>query len=618
MRAYGIFQGGGAKGYAHVGALKAAEALDIEFVRYAGTSAGALIAALAAAGYAADEMLDPDAAPGTRGVLDIDIAELLDRREYERVQRLQERWRLFDKQEERGGGLGKWWRRVKRKNRFLVFLRGAKLALGHVGPALRLYRHFGMTGTDGVVQWLDGLLRDKVPGPGPVTFGQLGMRLRVVAANLRTGEIHVFGGEGDEDAPVAPAVMASACFPLFFRPFRDGDDMFVDGGLVSNLPAWLFDEEREADPSFLPTFGFRLTNDLLVAKDTVTPASFLAFIKRMGQTLQSGARNLEVRRIEDFHGINLRARVGTLSFATVRAKAPELVREGRRSVERYFEEEIGPRDPDFMGRVLRIIVDELVRHYDWAGDRVRASVLLKARDGRHATTVYSAYMDSDPDDRLRVRTSGLGAGAVFRLREPIVIDRDRMPPDAPEVSKYEMKGRPADIRHLYVVPIFENPGDWDEPDALLRGEPFAALVVDRGSEFGSLLLSPDEQDSLAGIGAIVGEEMRGRHMVPGPGGAEEEPSAEARQLSRERLRERTQATGYRDVDSAGALRVSNRKRRTIGASELEQRMATIVLRAGAERQKSPPEPNGSTVPGQATAAAPPGDEPPANEHIRIR
>lgn len=58
MDAFGIFQGGGAKGYAHVGALKAAEQRGIRFVRIAGTSAGAIIAALAAAGYTADELLD--------------------------------------------------------------------------------------------------------------------------------------------------------------------------------------------------------------------------------------------------------------------------------------------------------------------------------------------------------------------------------------------------------------------------------------------------------------------------------------------------------------------------------------------------------------------------------
>jgi len=587
VKAYGIFQGGGAKGYAHVGALKAAEALEIEFVRCAGTSAGALIAALATAGYSADEMLDPEKPLGERGVLDVEIADLLDAREYDHVKRVRAKLKLFGEQDERGAGVGvgRWWRRTKRDNPILVFLRGVKLIIGEIGVASRLRRDFGMTGTERIVDWLDGLLRRKVPGEGPVTFGQLGMRLRVVAANLRTGEVHVFGRAGHEDECVAPAVMASACFPLFFRPFRIRDEMFVDGGLVSNLPAWLFDEEREDDPSFLPTFGFRLINDLLIATEAVTPASFFAFMRRMVQTLQSGARNLEVRRIEDFHGIDLRARVGTLSFDTARSKAAELVREGRLSVEKYFEEEIGPRDPDLMGRVLKLIVDELIRHYDWGGERVRASVILKSRDGRYATTVYSGHMDGDPDDRLRVRTASLGAGTAIRLREPVVIDRDRIAPDALDLSKYEMKARPADIRHMYVLPIFERHAEWDQPDPMLRAEPFAALVIDRETAFGPLLLDPDQQDGLAGLGAIVGEEMRGRQIVPVESDTEEEPSPEERERAAEHQWERERVTGHRDLDAAGAVRVSNRKRRRIGVSDLERRVATLVLRAGAAQKK---------------------------------
>jgi predicted acylesterase/phospholipase RssA len=77
MDAYGIFQGGGAKGYAHVGALKAAEERDIRFTRLAGTSAGAIVASLVAAGYSADELLDPSRPEGERGVLDVDVRTIV-------------------------------------------------------------------------------------------------------------------------------------------------------------------------------------------------------------------------------------------------------------------------------------------------------------------------------------------------------------------------------------------------------------------------------------------------------------------------------------------------------------------------------------------------------------
>ncbi len=173
----------------------------------------------------------------------------------------------------------------------MVWARRAKFATLEARTLWILSRDFGLVGTERLVSWLDGLLRAKRPGEGPVTFGELGNTLRVVAANLRTGTVREFGVEGDEGLAVAPAVVASACFPLFFRPFRLEEEMFLDGGLVSNLPAWLFDREREDDTSFLPTIGLRLLDDTLVASPGEVPSSLLVFLKRMGQTLQSGARN---------------------------------------------------------------------------------------------------------------------------------------------------------------------------------------------------------------------------------------------------------------------------------------------------------------------------------------
>lgn len=45
---------------AHIAALKQAEVLGIEFVGVAGASAGSIVAALAAAGYTADELFHPN------------------------------------------------------------------------------------------------------------------------------------------------------------------------------------------------------------------------------------------------------------------------------------------------------------------------------------------------------------------------------------------------------------------------------------------------------------------------------------------------------------------------------------------------------------------------------
>jgi len=57
-RAFVAFAGGGAKGVVHVGALKALEERDVELKGLAGTSAGAIVAALVAAGFRSDDLID--------------------------------------------------------------------------------------------------------------------------------------------------------------------------------------------------------------------------------------------------------------------------------------------------------------------------------------------------------------------------------------------------------------------------------------------------------------------------------------------------------------------------------------------------------------------------------
>src|SRR5687768_16409989 len=53
---YGVFEGGGVRGTALVGAVAAAEELNFTFRAVAGSSAGAIVASLIAAGYGAQEI----------------------------------------------------------------------------------------------------------------------------------------------------------------------------------------------------------------------------------------------------------------------------------------------------------------------------------------------------------------------------------------------------------------------------------------------------------------------------------------------------------------------------------------------------------------------------------
>ncbi|HEX7057326.1 MAG TPA: patatin-like phospholipase family protein, partial [Bacilli bacterium] len=58
MKAHAVFEGGGVKAIALVGALQAAEERAIRLEKVAGTSSGAIIASLVAAGFTGEEMKD--------------------------------------------------------------------------------------------------------------------------------------------------------------------------------------------------------------------------------------------------------------------------------------------------------------------------------------------------------------------------------------------------------------------------------------------------------------------------------------------------------------------------------------------------------------------------------
>ena len=80
-----VLSGGGAKGIAHIGVIKALEEHDIPIDYVAGTSMGAIIGGLYAAGYTTDEMisliLSPEFVNWSTGRIDPNLTYLFARQE---------------------------------------------------------------------------------------------------------------------------------------------------------------------------------------------------------------------------------------------------------------------------------------------------------------------------------------------------------------------------------------------------------------------------------------------------------------------------------------------------------------------------------------------------------
>jgi NTE family protein len=215
-----VCEGGGVRGIGLVGAVDALAAAGYRFPRVAGTSAGAIVAALVAALQAAGE-------PLTR------LAEIM---------------RTID------------YRKLLDRN-----------LIGHVpliGGGLSLLVSDGVYRGAYLEQLLAGLLGDL----GVRTFGdlrtgeepeQFAWSLVVAASDLSRRQLVRIPWDLDsygidpDDFSVARAVHASSAIPYIFEPVRVSGATWVDGGLLSNFPVELFD--RPGGQSRWPTFGIRLS-----------------------------------------------------------------------------------------------------------------------------------------------------------------------------------------------------------------------------------------------------------------------------------------------------------------------------------------------------------------------
>ncbi|WCK53161.1 patatin-like phospholipase family protein [Aneurinibacillus sp. Ricciae_BoGa-3] len=207
-----VFEGGGVKGIAFAGAVCEFEKRGYSWNRVAGTSAGAIIAALLAAGYTG-----------------VELSELMKEFQYHRLQARQ----------------------------------GVSLFFPILGSWIKLWIQKGFNTGDYLLNWMDKRLKEK----GVHTFADLPAdRLKITASDITDGRLLVLPDDAGrigikpQSFPVSLAVRMSASLPFYLQPVivKNGKRPIyvVDGGLLSNFPLWIFTENKT---SLYPTIGFRLS-----------------------------------------------------------------------------------------------------------------------------------------------------------------------------------------------------------------------------------------------------------------------------------------------------------------------------------------------------------------------
>ena len=213
-----VLEGGGVKGIGLIGAFEKLHAKGYRPRRVAGTSAGAIVGSLLAAGMPVETLLAT--------------------------------MRSLDYKKFRDEGF------VDR--------------LGKIGKTASLVLEQGIYEGDFLRDWL----ADELERLGVRTFADLKVtepwaeklppeqryKLVVVASDITGGRLarlpwdySRYGLDAD-DQLVADAVRASMSIPFFFEPVKLGGHMLVDGGMLSNFPIGLFDNTPD-----WPTFGIKLS-----------------------------------------------------------------------------------------------------------------------------------------------------------------------------------------------------------------------------------------------------------------------------------------------------------------------------------------------------------------------
>lgn len=216
-----VFEGGGVKGIAYVGALEVLEKEKIlsKIKRVAGTSAGAMIAVLVGLGYTYEDL--------KKILWDLDFKNFMD---------------------------GSW---------------------GVIRNTKRLLEDYGWYKGDFFRNLMGDYIKEKT-GNSESTFADIAKLMDkdnnfkdiyLIGSNLSTGYSEVFSYEHTPRMCVADAARISMSIPLFFAAIRGmRSDIYVDGGLLDNYAVKVFDRTKYVKTNLVRTEYYEEINKALKEK----------------------------------------------------------------------------------------------------------------------------------------------------------------------------------------------------------------------------------------------------------------------------------------------------------------------------------------------------------------
>jgi NTE family protein len=236
--------------------------------------------------------------------------------------------------------------------------------LGPVAEVAELLSKRGLHSGKFFLEWM----REMLAAKGKRTFGDLRNPaadnpkqqhlLQVIASDLTAHSLLVLPRDAQllgiepDDLDIALAVRMSMSIPIFFdaviHPGADGrKHMIVDGGMLSNFPIWLFDAPPGQAPR-VPTFGMLLVapnqEDPLVAQPPPATQhgdglpSPIGYVKALADTMMQAHDRMYVQQADYARTITIpTCGVATTDFAIQPPEVRELIQSGCTTADEFLQ-----------------------------------------------------------------------------------------------------------------------------------------------------------------------------------------------------------------------------------------------------------------------------------------
>ncbi len=352
-----VLSGGGAKGTAHIGVIRALEEEGIPIDYIAGTSAGAIVGGMYAAGLSPDQMeaifLNPEFSSWVTGVIDEEYIYYFKKRKPNPT-----------------------WVRVKFEWDSIF---SPSLPINIISPYQMDFA------------FIELFSQADVPSKG--NFDSLFIPFRCVATNLNEniGQVLKCGSLRD-------AIRASMTYPFYFKPIKIDGNVMYDGGMRNNFPSDVALEEFNPDV----IIGSKVSQ----SNETPNPDNLFTILENMLMfneqfDLLCGYGVLIEPKVENISVIDFSKSEIFIKNGYIAAKAK--IREIRMYVHDSVPQwQVDIRRKEFTDKKVPVYFDEVsVKGLDYLQSEFLKKQLLKRKDSISLSELKKEYFKIIADDKIR-------------------------------------------------------------------------------------------------------------------------------------------------------------------------------------------------------------------------